>query len=62
MRLNLMAPVLDVVFPIICDFSSDNEEDSEAAADDDDDTQSPSSTALQVDTVVLYSCLTYQSH
>ena len=44
-KLNLITPVLDVLFPIICDFSFDDEEDTEAAGGD---AQSPSSCALQV--------------
>jgi len=44
-KLNLIVPVLDVLFPIICDLSADDEEDTEAA---DVDAQSPSSCALQV--------------
>jgi len=53
-KLGLISPVLDTLFPIICDLSCDDEEDSESAAaaaaddDDDDDALNPSSSALQV--------------
>jgi len=52
-KLGLISPVLDTLFPIICDLSCDDEEDSEsaaaaAAAADDDDALNPSSSALQV--------------
>lgn len=50
-KLNLIAAILDVLFPIICDLSCDDDEDSEA---DDDDADNPSSCALQV---TQYSCL-----
>jgi len=44
-KLNLIAPVLDVLFPIICDLSCEDEEDTEAV---DVDAQTPSSCAVQV--------------
>jgi len=50
-KLKLIAPVLDILFPIICDFSSDDEEDTEAA---DVDAQSPSSCALQVTSCLCF--------
>ena len=55
-KLNLISPMLVILFPIICDLSSDDEEDSEAAGDGE---QSPSSCALQV-TVSL--CLPSETH
>jgi len=44
-KLNLIAPILDVLFPVICDLSADEEEDTDAV---DVDAQKPSSLALQV--------------
>jgi len=43
-KLKLIAPILDILFPVICDLSSDDE----AAELDDADIQNPSSSALQV--------------
>jgi hypothetical protein len=43
-KLNLIEPLLAVLFPIICDAKSDDEEDEEAEAE----SQSPSSCACQV--------------
>jgi len=44
-KLNLIAPILDILFPVICDLSCDDDEDAEV---DDADAQNPSSCALQV--------------
>ena len=44
-KLKLIAPILDILFPIVCDLSSDEEEDADVA---DADAQNPSSCALQV--------------
>jgi len=43
-KLKLIVPILDILYPIICDLSSDDE-DTEL---DDADVQNPSSSALQV--------------
>jgi hypothetical protein len=43
-KLNLIEPLLAVLFPIICDAKSDDEEEEEADAE----SQSPSSCACQV--------------
>jgi len=59
-KLNLISPVLDVLFPIICDISSSDDEEDTAEAADDDDAQSPSSCALQVtDYCLSFTALTY---
>ena len=47
-KLGLIAVILDTLFPVICDLSCDNEEDAEA-----DDALNPSSTALQVELMII---------